>query len=382
MRTVRRPSPVSRTAIPAVLLLVAGSLLAAVAGGLLRGGVGWPWLPDSALPARTAVGHASLMMSGFFGTVVAIERAVAVRLYWAFTAPLTSALASLLLLAGHPAPAAWVWVYAASIFVAVNMVVVMRQPAPHTALLLAGALAWLVGNLCLAAGLPGIVHLYWWFAFLVLTIGAERLEMTRLMRRHPAAQPALLGIVLVLLAGAVLSEPLPRGGGLLYGAALTGLAIWLSLFDIARRTVFAHGLSRYMAVCLLTGYVWLGIAGVAWAAMAMGWPTRDIALHALGLGFIGSMAIGHAPVILPAVARIKLYFGHGFYGPLVLLHTSLALRLATGQAEPSWHAAGLILNAMALGYFAANIVVSAMAWRSRNTATSTRTFHAPLDLHR
>ena len=41
-------------------------------------------------------------------------------------------------------------------------------------------------------------------------------------------------------------------------AALLGLAIWLMAFDIARRTIAASGLSRYMAACLLAGYAWLG----------------------------------------------------------------------------------------------------------------------------
>jgi hypothetical protein len=41
----------------------------------------------------------------------------------------------------------------------------------------------------------------------------------------------------------------------------------------------AAGLSRYMAVCLLLGYAWLAIAGLAWMATAAGLPLRDTALH-------------------------------------------------------------------------------------------------------
>ncbi|HJV94597.1 MAG TPA: hypothetical protein VJ608_01115, partial [Albitalea sp.] len=115
---------------PALATLVAVSLLAAVAGGLLRAGTAWPVLRDSETIGQAAVAHAVLMLSGFLGTVIAIERAVAVKLRWAFAAPFASGTASVLLLAGQGAVAAWLGVAAAAVFVAVNVVVVMRQSAP------------------------------------------------------------------------------------------------------------------------------------------------------------------------------------------------------------------------------------------------------------
>jgi hypothetical protein len=48
-----------------------------------------------------------------------------------------------------------------------------------------------------------------WFAFLVLTVAAERLEMTRLMRQRPGAARALHAIVAALLLGA--APPRCRG---------------------------------------------------------------------------------------------------------------------------------------------------------------------------
>ena len=348
---------------PAMLMLVAVSMLAAVAGGLLRAGVAWPGPAGSVIVAQAGLAHAALMLSGFLGTVIAIERAVAIKRRWAFAAPFASGIASVFMLAGHTGVAAGLGVLAALVFVGVNAVVVTRQAAAHTALLLVGAVAWLVGNLLFAAGQGGGATIPWWFAFLVLTIAAERLEMTRLMRRHPGAQPSLHAILFALLVGAALSARAPVPGGILYGAALAALAAWLGVFDIARRTALAHGLSRYMAVCLLGGYMWLGVAGVAWACMAIGLPARDVALHALGLGFIVSMMMGHAPVILPAVARIRLHFTAWFYGPLLLLHASLVLRFGGRFASPELRSAGAVLNAVALAFFA--VTVAGAAFRSR-----------------
>jgi hypothetical protein len=75
------------------------------------------------------------------------------------------------------------------------------------------------------------------------------------------------------------------------------------------------------------------------------------------------MIMGHAPVILPAVVRVKLLFGRAFYLPLALLHISLLVRLGPGAAHASWRAAGAVLNAASLLVFAAVILVAALRWK-------------------
>jgi hypothetical protein len=338
----RRLAPPSSRAVLAragFVVLVAASLLGGMSGGLLRvgwvlpGAAGAAWLPQAALF------HAALMIGGFLGTVIGIERAVALRHRAAFLAPLASGLAGLCLLLGRVDAGAWLGVIAAVAFVCVNLVVVRRQPAAHTWLLLVSALAWLVGNTLFAAGIGRGAPLPWWFSFLVMTIAAERLEMTRLTRRRPEAPLLLAAVLTAMLGGAAWFATSPAFG------------------------VFAQGLSRYMALALLGGYVWLAIAGLAWAGMAFGLRGRDVALHALGLGFVVSMVMGHAPVILPAVARIKLRFGGFFYVPLVALHLSLALRLGPGSVEFAWRAEGALFNAAAILLFAATVAGAALAWR-------------------
>ncbi|MDE2401467.1 MAG: hypothetical protein KGL90_07350 [Burkholderiales bacterium] len=360
----KTPSRVLKTVF---LLLVSISLLCGMTGGLLRAGVNVP-LAGSALLGQAALMHATLMICGFLGTVISIERAVAIKQKFAFLAPLSSGLAGALILHGQAHIGAWMLVLSASVFVGVNIVVVKRQPVAHTALLLISALAWLTGNIGLVLNQSSTQVFAWWFAFLVLTIAAERLEMTRLMRHRPGAQGMLFTLVAVLLAGAALSGAWPIMGAALFGTALCLLAVWLGIFDIARRTISAHGLSRYMAVCLLSGYAWLGVAGIAWTATSMGLPAaRDTALHALGLGFIISMVMGHAPVILPAVAGIKLQFGPHFYLPLGLLHSSVVLRLVFGFFAPQWRALAVTFNAVAIVTFAATVITSAVMWH-RSTA--------------
>lgn len=346
-----------------LLALVATALLAGLAGGLLRAGLP---LADAAWLGRAGLGHAALMINGFLGTVIGIERAVALKRPAAYLAPLASGLSGLCLLFGETQAAAALAVLAALCFSAVNALLLRRQRAAHTGLLLLGALAWLSGNLLQLLRPESSAALPWWFAFLLLTIAAERLEMTRLMRRRRGAELSLGLILATLLLGAA-------GSPVLYGLSLSLLAGWLLRFDIARRTVFTHGLSRYMAVCLLGGYAWLALAGLAWAATTLGLhAARDTALHALGLGFVVSMMMGHAPVILPAIARVKLQFGALFYLSLAFLHLSLLLRLVGGALHPPLRAWGAGLNAAALALFVLTMLAAALAWRRTHGATRAR----------
>ncbi|MCZ2291592.1 MAG: hypothetical protein LC125_06555, partial [Burkholderiales bacterium] len=101
----------------------------------------------------------------------------------------------------------------------------------------------------------------------------------------------------------------------------------------------------------------------AWAGTALGWPLRDTALHAMGLGFVISMVMGHAPVILPAVAHVRLLYGWPFYLPLITLHLTLLMRLAGGLVDNEWRALGAAGNAVAIAWFALTVIGSIFAAR-------------------
>ena len=78
--------------------------------------------------------------------------------------------------------------------------------------------------------------------------------------------------------------------------------------------------------------------------------------------------LGHAPVELPAIARVKLRFGVLFYLPLAALHLSLLTRLVLGAFSGPLRAAGASFNAASIGFFAATMAGAAVAWRLQHGA--------------
>ncbi len=140
------------------------------------------------------------------------------------------------------------------------------------------------------------------------------------------------------------------------------LGAWLLRFDIARHTIKKTGLTRYIAACLLPGYVWLVIAGGLW--LLAGLPPNhlmiDAMLHTIFLGFVFSMIFGHAPIILPALLPVDITYRSIFYVPLVLLQGALVVRviadLTLNPALRQW--AGLF-NVLAILLFLATMLLSA-----------------------
>ena len=296
------------------------SLAFGVAGGLAR-------LSPLAVPATALALHGPLMVSAFFGTVVSLERAAALGRPWALAAPLAAGLGGAALLLGLPMAGFGLMVLAAAVFVLCGAVIMRRQPSLETAALLAGAAAWLAGNVMLLEGRAAVP---WWIAFFALTIGGERLELSRYLRRPPWVRRAFAFLVFAVFFSALVPQAL--------GVALMALAAWLVAFDLARVTIRQDRLPRYVAACLLAGYFWLGLGG---ALMALA-TAYDAALHAVFVGFVFSMVFGHAPVILPAVLRIRYPYHPVLYLPLAVLHASLAVRVFVSAPLGAWGNAAAI----------------------------------------
>lgn len=335
------------------LLLSMLALFAGLWAGLVRLGWAVPVLAP-VLPMQ----HGPLMVSGFLGTLIALERVAALRQRWMYAAPLLSGLGWLTSLALPGALAGPLIITLGSLFFAgILAVMVRRETKIYTITMAVGALCWLAGNLLWLTGisLPQLVWL--WAAFLVLTIAGERLELNRVLRLRPAHHFIFAAAAAVFVAGAALFAALPDAGARITAAGMLALAVWLLYFDIARRNLrHKLQLTRFIAACLFAGYIWLGVGGLlllAFGAQFAGFR-YDAMLHAVFVGFVFSMIFGHAPIILPALTGVNVTFQPVFYAPLALLHISLVLRVLGDLAAwlPARLWGGILNEAAVLGFFA------------------------------
>jgi hypothetical protein len=339
-------------------LLMAGavSLVAGIIAG--EGRLGWP-----VGSTELALVHGPLMICGFFGTVIGLERAVALGKPWGYGAPLFTALGGILLIAGYFQTGASLLLAGSLVFAAMSLAVILRQREIFTCVLGLGGLTWAAGNLLWLTGGDAAGSVPLWASFLVLTIAGERLELSRFLPPWRWRTPTLFPPLLVLLAGLLL------GSWKVFGAGLALLTLWSLINDVVRRTIRQPGLTRYVAVCLLSGYAWALAAGLMMTTLPPG-PSGvlyDAALHALFVGFVFAMVFGHAPVILPAVLRVAVPYKPVFYLPLALLHASLTLRVAGDLMDlhpvRQW---GGLANAAAIAVFIATMLVTVLGARKRS----------------
>jgi hypothetical protein len=331
------------------------ALLFALWAGLIRMGWSLPAFPN------LSVAHGPLMVSGFLGVLIPLERAVAIRQKWMFAVPVLAGLGWITLLF-VPFLGGVLLTLASMGTLLILGVMVRREPHLHTLTMFFGVLTWFAGNLLWLLGVPIFQMVYLWITFLVLTIGGERLELSRVLRPSPR-QLRIFGVIAaVLFAGAVLTLFTLPWGARLSGLAMLALSLWFLKNDLATRTIrHTNPLTRYIGSCLFAGFLWLGLGGMLllyFGALYAG-PYYDAALHAVFVGFVISMIFGHAPIIFPAILGAPILYHRAFYVHLLLLHLSLLIRLfgdLTGQLDiRKW---GGVLNEVAILLFLGMTVYS------------------------
>ncbi|HET9716253.1 MAG TPA: hypothetical protein VFP60_08720 [Pseudolabrys sp.] len=335
-------------------------------GGLWTGLERIGFLSGAHVPAEF---HGALMISGFLGTLISLERAVAIGNWWAYAAPGLSAVAAAALVIDKPQFAAALFLLAGIALAINSWFVAARQLALFTVVLAVGAACWPLGTWLWMQGAEAANVTGWWLAFLVLTISAERLELSRLLSPPFSSQIIFVLAILPIIAGSARSE-LSSDFAILYGVGLLATTAWLVRHDIALLTIRLSGQARFSASCLLAGYFWLGLAG----CLLLLDPPRaagfsyDGAVHAITIGFVLSMIFGHAPIILPAVTGLRVGYTSALYGALALLHVSAGLRISADIFE--WTEARSISGLVTVIALASYAFMLAAASRSRRSIES------------
>jgi hypothetical protein len=331
-------------------------------GGLIRLGVE---LPGGLGPGADF--HGAFMISGFLGTVISLERAVASGGTWPYAAPLLSSIGAIALVADAPRFGAPAFASAGAIMLLASVSIAVRQLALFTIVLSVGAACWIAGTLqwLLGTFTPAVTG--WWLNFLILTVAAERLELSRMRDLSRASRVAFAGVTLLLLLGSARGE-LAESWAPLTAAGLLGCAAWLLRYDVARRTIRLPGQPRFSAVAILAGHAWLGVAAVLLLMTPPGAAafSYDASVHAITIGVALSMIFGHAPIILPAVTGIRVRYSRVAYAPLALLHGSLVLRIAGDLLQRSdLRTASGLVTILALAAYAITLVLASTMRTSR-----------------
>jgi hypothetical protein len=352
----------TRWAVFPLVLVAVACLATGVWGGLVR--LYWSLAPVSAFSVDWVTFHGPLMVCGFLGTLIGVERAAAVRRWWAYPGPVLSAAGGVCLIAGVLGPTApRLFLLGSLCLLLVTAGLWVRHASSDLLVMSAGAALWSVGNLLWLQGRPIHQVVFWWAGFLLLTIVGERLELSRFLQPTRTQMGSVLLVIAGFVAGLFAMTFWHETGQRLAGLAIAALAAWLLRHDVARRVVRKPGAPRFTAVCLLIGYVWLAAAGLAtayYSPLPSYGYVYDATLHAFFLGFVVSMIFGHAPIILPAALNVPLPFRPGFYVPVLVLHLGLLLRVTGDMAvDPQLHGWGGTFGAVALLLFILNTVAAA-----------------------
>jgi len=182
------------------------ALLLGLWAGLLR--LGWRLPP---LTPQLILLHGPLMVTGFLGILISLERAVTlsqsgIRRRIAYLAPLLAGLGMVaLFLPVPPVVPRGLSTLGALGLVLIFAVIYRLQPSLEHAIMSLGAGLWLVGNGLWLLGEPVYRAVPWWAGFLVLTIAGERLELAKVLVLKQSARRLLVASVGVLTTGLLVS---------------------------------------------------------------------------------------------------------------------------------------------------------------------------------
>ena len=161
----------------------------------------------------------------------------------------------------------------------------------------------------------------------ILMILGERLALSRVGPR-PIVRRAGVIYILTILYLATLTFSLYTSPDIylriVYTATLAVLVIYTIYSDPGLRAV-SGDIHRFLRTHLIGGYAML-LAGIIVAPLS-GLPTGanlyDLYIHLIGLGFIGSMLLGHGPIVLSGIRGVKPRYS---YVPYAVLLASIGLR--------------------------------------------------------
>jgi hypothetical protein len=343
------------------MLLAMINLIVGLTAGLSR--IGWN-IDVSAV----AVHHGAVMVGGFLGALIALEKAIPLRKNWLLIVPMLCALTPVIAIDGYR-EAGLAFMLAGSIgLLGIQLWYLIRFPRDRAIfLMVVGACCLVVGNVMLINSSFYPSAFPWWMGFALFTIVGERVELSKFLPVPQSAKNILYLLLFAFVVGLVL--PFHGIGKYLSGSSLIGVALWLLRYDVISVGIRASGLVRYSAFALLLGNAALLIEGVFLLVLPDGAFAYDTLVHTFFLGFVFAMILAHGPIILPSVLGFVTKPYHAIlYLWLGLLQVSLILRVAGNtMLQLEWRRMGGALSGFTILAYFVTIAVLVLTTRKQLT---------------
>lgn len=345
---------------PILLIAAVMNLVVGMLSGLGR--LGW----SVPLPEAYAH-HGAIMVGGFLGSLIALEKIIPLKQPWFFVGPLLSVSSIFVFILGDLHVALGMQLAAGVVFLLVYLTYLRTQSSIYLLLALVGALCWTFATAMLFWKTFYPMVFPWYIGFLLFTIVSERLELSRFLPVTASNRNFLYVFLMLFMVGILL--PFHGVGKYLAGTALILISSWLMRYDVIRLTIKKEGLARFTAVVLLCGYVALMLEGMLLLFLGDIPFGYDMIVHTFFLGFVFCMIFAHGPIILPGVLGLSVKPYHPLlYLPVVILLGSLIARLLADaflipldyRALSGWSAmAGILLYFMMMAFFTLRAVRAA-----------------------
>ena len=333
-----------------VLPLVLVSLILGMLAGLFR--LGW------SIPMGPVAGeHGALMVGSFLGTLICLERIVALKKKWLYTIPVLSGSSFIFFLLGKQVIAMSLLTIGSLGLVYIYFDLIIRFKEYYYYVMLLGALTWAMGNLLIIQKSFYPAAAPWWIAFILLTVFGERLELSKFLPQSKTKRASMIAAISIFIIGIIL--PYHDTGKIITGVGMVLMAVWLLNYDIARKSSKTTGIHKFTGMLLLAGYFWLAVSGLFMIFDFNILYQYDAMLHSFFLGFTFSMIFAHAPIIFPGVAGLAMRPYHktlAYWG--VMLQVGIACRILADVTMHTHgrHIAGLLNALVILGFFV-NLVI-------------------------
>jgi hypothetical protein len=327
--------------LPFILL----SLILGAYNGLIR--IGWDF------PLNQAVAqHGAIMVGSFLCTYILLARTVILKNRWLYIFPALNGLSVIFFLTGNFLPAMQLLFIGSVALAGIFIYLYSMYRKLYMLIMLIGTISLVGGDLMLINSHFYPASVSFWFAFILLIVTGERLELTKFL---PAGKNRTLILLIgIILYFAGLFFNYHGSGHWLTGFSMLIFATWLLAYDIAFKSLKHPGQHRYIAVNLIAAYGWLMISGFLLFLKPDLEFIYDATIHSFLLGFTFSMIFAHGTIILPGIVKSrKKPFHPLLYLWTILLHVSILMRMAgdfTSLTE--FRAIAGLINMIAIsGYF-------------------------------